>query len=87
MFYSPGHYSHGAILTNIIKLNSYTESLFAFLSFSGMLLAFRKRYYLAALIFALATCVRANGILHAGFFIWYRIIEPSKKKVGPKADN
>ncbi|KAI8592902.1 GPI mannosyltransferase 2 [Geranomyces variabilis] len=61
----------------------YTESLFALLSFSGMLCFSNGRSVLAALLWAGATLVRANGVLHAGFFIWAGAVAPfiAKKKI------
>ncbi|TPX55947.1 hypothetical protein PhCBS80983_g04916 [Powellomyces hirtus] len=65
----------------------YTESLFALLSFSGMLYFTKSRYLPAALLWAAATSVRANGMLHAGFFVWEFIVLPisSQKKVDIRA--
>ncbi|KND00381.1 GPI-anchor transamidase GPI18 [Spizellomyces punctatus DAOM BR117] len=54
----------------------YTESLFALLSFIGMALIVDRRYMLAAIAWALATAVRSNGIVYAGFFAWSLIILP-----------
>ncbi|RKP11611.1 GPI mannosyltransferase 2, partial [Piptocephalis cylindrospora] len=48
----------------------YTESPFALLSFSGMLLHAEGYGTLAALTWSLTTTLRSNGILHAGFFLY-----------------
>lgn len=45
----------------------YTETLFAFFSFSGMLLVQKKRTWLATLCFSLASATRSNGIVLIGF--------------------
>jgi GPI mannosyltransferase 2 len=47
-----------------------TESLFNFLSFSGMALFHKDYRLLPALIWSLAGTVRSNAILWAGFFAW-----------------
>ncbi|KAI1311329.1 hypothetical protein EDD11_003474 [Mortierella claussenii] len=53
----------------------YTESLFAALSFSGMLFAARKQYLLAAIIWSISGTARSNGILYVGFFIYDLIVQ------------
>ncbi|KAG0255782.1 hypothetical protein BG011_004934 [Mortierella polycephala] len=52
----------------------YTESLFAALSFTGMLFAARKQYLLAALTWSVSCTARSNGILYAGFIIYDLVI-------------
>ncbi|KAI8349242.1 GPI mannosyltransferase 2 [Mortierella sp. GBAus27b] len=52
----------------------YAESLFAALSFTGMLFAARKQYLLAAITWSISCTARSNGILYAGFFIYDLII-------------
>lgn len=48
----------------------YTESLFAALSFYGMLWFVRGHYLPASLIWGIASAVRSNAIVYAGFFIY-----------------
>ncbi|KAI8815774.1 GPI mannosyltransferase 2 [Fimicolochytrium jonesii] len=65
----------------------YTESLFAATSFLGMLCVARKRYLSAAVSFAAASAVRANGIVHMGFFVWEFVVVPGMlmlRRVGGK---
>ena len=56
--------------SGIFMSSIYTEPLFALLTFLGMRHMHQKRRLAAALYWMLATTVRANGILHAGFFVW-----------------
>ena len=51
-------------------LSGTTESLFNFLSFSGMALFHQGQRLLPALIWSLAGTVRSNAILWLGFFAW-----------------
>lgn len=77
-----GIFMTSAYVFNIITPRSttrYTESLFAFLSFSGMLCFHSRNYVFAALIWALSAGVRSNGILFAGFFVYRFILQ--KKNV------
>ncbi|ORX95224.1 mannosyltransferase [Basidiobolus meristosporus CBS 931.73] len=48
----------------------YTESLFALFSFVGMDLYVHKHFWSAAVVWALGTSTRSNGITYAGFFIF-----------------
>ena len=52
-------------------LAPYTESLFAYLSFSGLHLLATGRPFLAAMMFALCAGTRSNGILYCGFLVHY----------------
>ncbi|KAL2917981.1 ER membrane glycoprotein subunit of the GPI transamidase complex-like protein [Polyrhizophydium stewartii] len=54
----------------IFMSSVYTESPFALLTFVGMLAMVRGNRLVAAMSWSLATAVRANGILAAGFFVW-----------------
>ena len=54
--------------TSIFMCAPYTESLFAFLSFTGMLFWVRSKLFLSCLAFTLAGFVRSNGAVLAGFF-------------------
>ncbi|KAF8938067.1 hypothetical protein BGZ58_001645 [Dissophora ornata] len=57
----------------------YTESLFAALSFTGMLFAARKQYLLAAITWSVSCTARSNGILYAGFFIYDLVVRMDLK--------
>ncbi|KAI8394062.1 dolichol-p-mannose mannosyltransferase [Radiomyces spectabilis] len=54
----------------------YTESLFAYLSFSGMNFMSRGHPLLASIVWSFASATRSNGIIYAGFFIYHLIIQP-----------
>nr|KAJ3400061.1 hypothetical protein HK105_004791 [Polyrhizophydium stewartii] len=58
------------MLTAAARWCRYTESPFALLTFVGMLAMVRGNRLVAAMSWSLATAVRANGILAAGFFVW-----------------
>jgi GPI mannosyltransferase 2 len=47
----------------------YTESIFAALSFGGMILSYRNRKYAASLIFCFAAATRSNGAILSVLFI------------------
>jgi len=49
----------------------YTESIFTAASFSGFLLLEKQNHWTAAVMFAMCTAVRMNGITYIGF-IWLR---------------
>lgn len=48
----------------------YTESMFALLSFSGMLMWIKRRKMLSVVCFVAAGFTRSNGVLLAGFFLY-----------------
>ncbi|KAI8642024.1 GPI mannosyltransferase 2 [Parasitella parasitica] len=56
----------------------YTESLFAFMSFTGMRWVTQKKYLQSALIWGIVSAVRSNAIVYSGFFfydlVWIRLI-------------
>ncbi|CAO3571318.1 unnamed protein product [Mortierella alpina] len=52
----------------------YTESVFAALSFTGMLFAAQKQYFLAAMTWSISCTARSNGILYAGFILYDLIV-------------
>ncbi|KAI9096924.1 GPI mannosyltransferase 2 [Phlyctochytrium arcticum] len=59
----------------------YTESPFACLTFIGMYFAAKGHesllwYLLAAVSWTLATRFRANGVVYAGYFLWYLVLDP-----------
>ncbi|KAG0092594.1 hypothetical protein BGZ92_009276 [Podila epicladia] len=58
----------------------YTESLFAAISFSGMIFTAQKQYLLAAIFFSLSSTARSNGILYAGYFVYDLVIQMDLSK-------
>ncbi|KAF9305252.1 hypothetical protein BGZ74_010858 [Mortierella antarctica] len=58
----------------------YTESLFAAISFSGMIFTAQKRYLMAAILFSLSSTARSNGILYAGYFVYDLVIQMDLSK-------
>ncbi|OAD02773.1 glycosyltransferase family 76 protein, partial [Mucor lusitanicus CBS 277.49] len=56
----------------------YTESIFALMTFTGMRWVIEKKYMQSALIWGIASAVRSNAIVYAGFFfydlVWMRLI-------------
>ncbi|KAL9550245.1 hypothetical protein MBANPS3_004811 [Mucor bainieri] len=48
----------------------YTESIFALMTFTGMRWIIEKKYVQAALIWGVASAVRSNAIVYAGFFFY-----------------
>ncbi|CAI7809221.1 unnamed protein product, partial [Closterium sp. NIES-54] len=50
--------------------NSYSESLFALLSFAAMWRVVSGRWFSASLLIALSAAARSNGVLHSGFFLF-----------------
>ena len=59
----------GGIRVTPIDLAGLTHCL-------GMLFCARRRFLLAAIMFALASCFRSNGALLGGFILWPTVIEP-----------
>ena len=58
----------------VFMCSAYTESVFALFTFSGMLAISYSRPYLASLLFAGASGTRSNGIVLAGYIVYYHII-------------
>ncbi|KAI9254454.1 GPI mannosyltransferase 2 [Phascolomyces articulosus] len=52
----------------------YTESPFAWLSFTGMLWYSKKHYLAAALVWGVTSSVRSNAIVYSGFFMYDLIL-------------
>ncbi|ODQ50326.1 mannosyltransferase [Saitoella complicata NRRL Y-17804] len=79
---------HHALLTSLLHALSpagiflaagYTESLFALLSFVGMLLYSKRTWwadFLAAVVWGYSGTVRSTGIFYAGFWAWRGVVEP-----------
>lgn len=55
---------------NVFMAAAYSESFFAFLTFSAMWKLEKRQSWLSCLLFSLATGVRSNGIINAGFIIY-----------------
>ncbi|POI31648.1 hypothetical protein CIB84_004601, partial [Bambusicola thoracicus] len=55
---------------NVFMAAAYSESMFAFLAFSAMWQLEKGQNWLSTLLFSLATGVRANGLVNAGFFLY-----------------
>ena len=60
----------------------YSESLFAFLCFSGLFVFYHRLRLLAAILFGLASLTRSNGIVMVGFF-WSEFLKFSFGQQGP----
>ena len=59
---------------SVFMSSVYTESLFACLSFAGMLAVKRTHLFTAAVLFGLASATRSNGIVLSGFIIYHHLI-------------
>ncbi|NXL37908.1 PIGV mannosyltransferase, partial [Glaucidium brasilianum] len=57
---------------NVFMAAAYSESLFAFLVFSAMWQVEKGQSWLGGLLFSLASGVRANGLINAGFLLYAR---------------
>ncbi|XP_010166839.1 GPI mannosyltransferase 2 [Antrostomus carolinensis] len=57
---------------NVFMAAAYSESMFAFLVFSAMWQLEKGQSWLSGLLFSLASGVRANGLINAGFFLYSR---------------
>ncbi|GAB0199540.1 GPI mannosyltransferase 2 [Grus japonensis] len=57
---------------NVFMAAAYSESMFAFLAFSAMWQLEKGQSWLSGLLFCLASGVRANGLINAGFFLYSR---------------
>ncbi|NWQ89430.1 PIGV mannosyltransferase, partial [Burhinus bistriatus] len=55
---------------NVFMAAAYSESMFAFLAFSAMWQLEKGQSWLSGLLFSLASGVRANGLINAGFFLY-----------------
>lgn len=64
----------------------YTESIFALLSFTGMIYIAQKKYLNAALLWGITSGIRSNAIIYSGFFyydlIWTRLIKRQVRITG-----
>ncbi|NWU82858.1 PIGV mannosyltransferase, partial [Onychorhynchus coronatus] len=57
---------------NVFMAVAYSESMFAFLAFGAMWQLEKGQSWLSGLLFSLASGVRANGLINAGFFLYSR---------------
>lgn len=57
---------------NVFMAAAYSESLFALLTFSAMCQLEKGQPWLSSLLFALATGVRSNGVINAGFLVYFQ---------------
>ncbi|NXV72301.1 PIGV mannosyltransferase, partial [Atlantisia rogersi] len=55
---------------NVFMAAAYSESMFACLAFSAMWQLEKGQSWLSGLLFSLASGVRANGLINAGFFLY-----------------
>ncbi|XP_032848054.2 GPI mannosyltransferase 2 [Tyto alba] len=55
---------------NVFMAAAYSESMFAFLAFSAMWQLEKGQSWLGGLLFSLASGVRANGLINAGFILY-----------------
>ncbi|CAG8577406.1 5125_t:CDS:2, partial [Diversispora eburnea] len=53
----------------------YTESLFAYLGFLGMIFYVEKKYWKSAIVWSIASFTRSNGIVFIGFFVYELLIK------------
>ena len=52
----------------------YSESLFSALTFGGVFYCLEQKFFKAALLFALSTASRSNGLLNVSFIIFYILL-------------
>ncbi|XP_047648727.1 GPI mannosyltransferase 2 [Phacochoerus africanus] len=74
VLHCPRQAFYGALLfclspANVFLTTGYSEALFALLTFSAMAQLERGRSWTSGLLFALATGVRANGLVNVGFLV------------------
>ena len=58
---------------SVFMTAAYTESLFAMVSFAGMLSLEHNKLVLSVLLFALSGAVRSNGLISIGFLSYYLV--------------
>ncbi|XP_014769394.1 GPI mannosyltransferase 2 [Octopus bimaculoides] len=58
---------------SVFFMAPYSESLFSFLSFTGMLLHLKQRPIYAALLFGFSALARSNGIVALGFILHWNL--------------
>ncbi|KAI9027620.1 GPI mannosyltransferase 2 [Phycomyces nitens] len=62
----------------------YTESLFAYMSFTGMYLAAQGHYLSASVIWGITSGIRSNAIIYFGFFFYDFVVMRIVQKQGIK---
>jgi len=55
---------------SVFHSSVYTESPFALCTFGGILLLRHGKRWASALVFAVGTCLRSNGVINAGFLMY-----------------
>ena len=60
----------------VFHISGTPEPIFAFCTYRGLLECSYKRWYRAAILFMIAGSLRSNGILLAGFHLWYLLVHP-----------
>lgn len=65
----------------IFMCTTYTESLFAFFTFSGMLAVSHSQLYVSSFLFAGAAATRSNGIVLIGFILYHHMVHVLKEFV------
>lgn|ERR1700730_89323 len=53
----------------------YPESLFALLTFTGMLCLSRQQYIRASIVWGVASATRSHAILYSGYFIYELVLQ------------
>ncbi|KAL0073461.1 hypothetical protein J3Q64DRAFT_1383037 [Phycomyces blakesleeanus] len=62
----------------------YTESLFAYMSFTGMYLVLQSHYMSASIIWGITSGLRSNAIIYSGFFFYDFVVIRLVRKQGIK---
>lgn len=66
---------------SVFLSSMYTESLFVFLCFTGMLLYKKEHRIVPILLWSIATATRSNGITMGGFFLYSFLLSPKMKNL------
>ncbi|KAF8629165.1 hypothetical protein AX17_005750 [Amanita inopinata Kibby_2008] len=59
-----------------VRLAPYSEPFYTYLSYKGMFYCVRKRWFLATIMFTVASSFRSNGFLLAGYILWEMLAQP-----------
>jgi phosphatidylinositol glycan class V len=59
-----------------LRLASYSEPFFTYLSYRGMLACACSQWTAASVCFTLASFFRSNGMLLSGFIVWGMLVSP-----------
>ncbi|KAH8828488.1 glycosyltransferase family 76 protein [Flagelloscypha sp. PMI_526] len=60
----------------VLSMAPYSEPIFTFFAYTGMLSIVNDQIFFASLAFTVAGLFRANGVFLAGFIIWHLLIQP-----------